>query len=177
MLRKRRGLPRLFLCASGVTYAYCRQTKETMQMLKKMILALLCLMPFAAPVMAESAGTHFPVTTLKAGKHVIRAEVASTDAQREQGLMFRKKLPRNNGMLFVFDRPARSCMWMKNTPLPLSVAFIDATGTIVNIEEMEPHTLDSHCSQGWIRYALEMNKNWFSKNGIESGDKISGLPR
>lgn len=145
--------------------------------LKKMILAFLCLLPFAAPVMAESAGIHFPVTTLKAGKHIIRAEVASTDAQREQGLMFRRKLPKNNGMLFVFDRPARSCMWMKNTPLPLSVAFIDANGTIVNIEEMDPFTLDSHCSQGWIRYALEMNQNWFSINGIRVGSKISGLPQ
>ena len=144
--------------------------------LKKMILVLLCLLPFASPVMAESAGTKFPVTTLKAGKHHIRAEVAATDAQREQGLMFRKELPKNNGMLFIFDRPARSCMWMKNTPLPLSVAFIDANGTILNIEEMEPFTLVSHCSKGWIRYALEMNKNWFAKNGIKAGSKISGLP-
>lgn len=147
-----------------------------MRKLKKMILALLCLFPFAAPVMAAS-GMNFPVTTLKAGKHLIRAEVASTDAQREQGLMFRKELPKNNGMLFVFDRPARSCMWMKNTPLPLSVAFMDANGTIVNIEEMEPFTLDSHCSKGWIRYALEMNKNWFARNGIKPGSKINGLPR
>lgn len=144
--------------------------------LKKMIVAILCLIPFAAPVMAESTSMPFSVTTLKAGKHVIHAEVASTDAQREQGLMFRKKLPKNNGMLFVFDRPARSCMWMKNTPLPLSVAFIDENGTIINIEEMEPFTLDSHCSQGWIRYALEMNKNWFSDKGIKPGSKISGLP-
>lgn len=144
---------------------------------KKMILALLCPLPFAAPVMAEPAGMNFPVTHLKAGKHLIRAEVASTDAQREQGLMFRKELPKNNGMLFVFDRPARSCMWMKNTPLPLSVAFIDANGTILNIEEMEPFTLASHCSTGWIRYALEMNKNWFARNGIKTGSKISGLPR
>ena len=144
--------------------------------LKKIILVFLCLLPFTAPAMAESTGMNFPVTTLKAGKHLIRAEVASTDAQREQGLMFRRELPKNNGMLFVFDRPARSCMWMKNTALPLSVAFIDANGTILNIEKMEPFTLDSHCSKGWIRYALEMNKNWFAKNGIKAGSKISGLP-
>ena len=144
--------------------------------LKKIILVFLCLLPFTAPAMAESTGMNFPVTTLKAGKHLIRAEVASTEAQREQGLMFRRELPKNNGMLFVFDRPARSCMWMKNTSLPLSVAFIDANGTILNIEKMEPFTLDSHCSKGWIRYALEMNKNWFAKNGIKAGSKISGLP-
>ena len=144
--------------------------------LKKIILVFLCLLPFTAPAMAESTGMNFPVTTLKAGKHLIRAEVASTEAQREQGLMFRRELPKNNGMLFVFDRPARSCMWMKNTALPLSVAFIDANGTILNIEKMEPFTLDSHCSKGRIRYALEMNKNWFAKNGIKAGSKISGLP-
>ena len=109
--------------------------------LKKIILVFLCLLPFTAPAMAESTGMNFPVTTLKAGKHLIRAEVASTEAQREQGLMFRRELPKNNGMLFVFDRPARSCMWMKNTALPLSVAFIDANGTILNIEKMEPFTL------------------------------------
>mgnify|MGYP002546108217 CR=1 FL=1 len=144
--------------------------------LKKIILVFLCLLPFTAPAMAESTGMNFPVTTLKAGKHLIRAEVASTEAQREQGLMFRRELPKNNGMLFVFDRPARSCMWMKNTALPLSVAFIVPNGTILNIEKMEPFTLDSHCSKGWIRYALEMNKNWFAKNGIKAGSKISGLP-
>ena len=144
--------------------------------LKKIILVFLCLLPFTAPAMAESTGMNFPVTTLKAGKHLIRAEVASTEAQREQGLMFRRELPKNNGMLFVFDRPARSCMWMKNTALPLSVAFIDANGTILNIEKREPFTLDSHCSKGWSRYALEMNKNWFAKNGIKAGSKISGLP-
>ena len=148
-----------------------------MQKLKEILLVLVCLSSFAIPVKADSASVHFPVTNLKAGKYLIRAEVASTDAQREQGLMFRRKLPKNNGMLFVFDRPARSCMWMKNTPLPLSVAFIDADGTILNIEEMEPFTLESHCSQGWIRYALEMNKNWFSRNGIKPGSKISGLPQ
>ena len=148
-----------------------------MHKLKKMIFALFCLLPFAVPVMAAPINTDFPVTTLKAGQHLIRAEVASTDAQREQGLMYRKELPKNNGMLFVFDRPARSCMWMKNTPLPLSVAFIDVNGTILNIEEMKPFTLDSHCSNGWIRYALEMNKNWFARNGIKAGSKIIGLPR
>ena len=108
---------------------------------------------------------------------MIHAEVAATDAQREQGLMHRKSLPENNGMLFVFDRPARSCMWMKNTLIPLSVAFIDYDGTIVNIEEMAPLTTDSHCSAGWIRYALEMNAGWFRKNGLKPGSRISGLPQ
>lgn len=111
----------------------------------------------------------------ESGGKIIRAEVAATDAQRERGLMYRKSLPENNGMLFVFDRPARSCMWMKNTAIPLSVAFIDHEGVIVNIEEMEPFTTDSHCSAGWIRYALEMNAGWFRKNGLKSGSRVEGL--
>ena len=83
---------------------------------------------------------------LSAGMHLIQAEVAATEEQREQGLMYREKMPANAGMLFVFGNPSTQCMWMKNTPLPLSVAFIDASGKIVNIEDMQAHTLDSHCS-------------------------------
>ena len=126
---------------------------------------------------AGQGDVRFDTVTLRAGKKRIHAEVAATDAQREQGLMHRKSLPENNGMLFVFDRPARSCMWMKNTLIPLSVAFIEYDGTIVNIEEMAPLTTDSHCSAGWIRYALEMNAGWFRKNGLKPGSRISGLPQ
>ena len=85
---------------------------------------------------AASGDVRFRTVRLKAGGKIVHAEVAATDAQRERGLMYRKSLPENNGMLFVFDRPARSCMWMKNTAIPLSVAFIDHEGVIVNIEEI-----------------------------------------
>ena len=113
---------------------------------------------------------------LKTGNQVIQAEVAKTEAERQQGLMHRKSLPANHGMLFVFDRPARSCMWMKDTPIPLSVAFINHQGIILNIEEMKPLTTDPHCSIGWIRYALEMNAQWFERHGLKPGSRIDGLP-
>ncbi|KAB0331731.1 DUF192 domain-containing protein [Janthinobacterium sp. PLB04] len=115
---------------------------------------------------------------LSAGMHLIQAEVAATEEQREQGLMYREKMPANAGMLFVFGNPSTQCMWMKNTPLPLSVAFIDAGGKIVNIEDMQPHTLDSHCSTRTVpvRYALEMNLGWFKQKNIKPGMNIGNLP-
>ncbi len=125
---------------------------------------------------AESNAVRFKTVRLKAGNQTIHAEVATTEEERSQGLMYRKSLPKNSGMLFVFERPARSCMWMKNTLIPLSVAFIDHDGIIVNIEEMKPLTTDSHCSAGWIRYALEMNAKWFSKHGLKPGSRIEKLP-
>ena len=137
---------------------------------------LLMAFPLSKSFGAASDEVHFRTVRLKAGKQIIHAEVAATDAERERGLMYRRSLPENSGMLFVFDRPARSCMWMKNTPIPLSVAFIDQDGAIVNIEEMEPFTLESHCSAGWIRYALEMNAKWFERNGLKPGSRIGGLP-
>lgn len=115
---------------------------------------------------------------LSAGMHLIQAELAATEEQREQGLMYREKMPVNAGMLFVFGNPATQCMWMKNTPLPLSVAFIDASGKIINIEDMQPHTLDSHCSTRAVpvRYALEMNLGWFKQRNIKPGMNIGNLP-
>lgn len=121
----------------------------------------------------------FPVTPLNAGIHVIQAEVASTEAERERGLMYRKQMAANEGMVFVFEAPVETCMWMKNTFLPLSVAFLDAAGNIVNIEDMQPQTLDSHCSKKsvMVRYALEMNLGWFKQKNIKPGTMIEGLPR
>ncbi len=107
--------------------------------------------------------------------HVIRAEVASAPAQRAQGLMYRQKLATNDGMIFVFDQPAEVCMWMKNTPLPLSVAFVDDSGKIVNIEDMQPLTLESHCAKKRVRYALEMNRGWFQQRNIKPGVSLEGL--
>lgn len=115
---------------------------------------------------------------LSAGMHLIQAEVAATEAQRQLGLMYREKMPANAGMLFVFGNLSTQCMWMKNTPLPLSVAFIDASGKIVNIEDMQPHTLDSHCSTKTVpvRYALEMHLGWFKQKNIKPGMSIGNLP-
>lgn len=118
-----------------------------------------------------------PIIQLTAGMHVIQAEIAATEAARQRGLMARQTMGPNEGMLFVFDRPAGVCMWMKNTPLALSVAFIDAEGKIVNIEDMQPNTTDSHCAKKLIRYALEMNQGWFKQKNIKPGSTIEGLPR
>src|ERR1044072_7923811 len=103
----------------------------------------------------------FETMSLTAGRHVIKAGVALTQEQREYGLMFRQKIGPNEGMLFLFPGPGSSvCMWMKNTLLPLSVAFIDEKGVIVNIEDMAPQTLDAHCAAKPVRYALEMRRGW-----------------
>jgi uncharacterized membrane protein (UPF0127 family) len=117
-----------------------------------------------------------PRIQLSAGIHVIRAEVARTDAARERGLMFREQLEGNEGMLFVFDRPDQQCFWMRNTPLPLSIAFMADDGTVINIADMAPQTDDTHCSRKAVRYALEMKQGWFADHGITAGKKIEGLP-
>jgi uncharacterized membrane protein (UPF0127 family) len=108
--------------------------------------------------------------------HAIQAEVAGTDEQRQMGLMLRKEMAQHEGMLFVFDEPAIHCFWMKNTLLPLSIAFLADDGTIVNIADMPPQTTDSHCPVKPVRYALEMNQGWFAKRGLKAGFRVSGAP-
>ena len=116
-----------------------------------------------------------PAMTLTAGIHRIRAEVADTPAHRARGLMMRERLGPNEGMLFVFERAEVHCFWMKNTPLPLSIAFIADDGTIVNIEKMQALSEDSHCPRRSVRFALEMEQGWFAAKGIEPGRQIGGL--
>lgn len=130
----------------------------------------------SSSVWADNNPPRFPVISLTAGMHVIKAEVASTEAQREQGLMFRESLGTNEGMVFLFHAPAGVCMWMKNTPLPLSVAFMDRDGRIINIENMKPQSLDSHCAKQAAYYALEMQEGWFKQRNIKPGSVIGGLP-
>lgn len=115
--------------------------------------------------------------TLFAGMHRIEAEIASTPEQRETGLMYREFMPIQHGMLFVFPNLARHCMWMKHTPLALSVAFLDETGRIINIEEMRPLTEKPHCAAEAARYALEMNQGWFQAHGLMAGDALTGTDR
>jgi uncharacterized membrane protein (UPF0127 family) len=130
----------------------------------------LCLMP----VIAQAA---MPQVELTINKHALTAEVAGNDTDRMQGLMHRRMLPENRGMLFVFTNIAYHGMWMMNTFIPLSVAFIDDAGIIINIEDMQPHTRDSHSAKKPARYALEMNLGWFHKRGIKPGMKIEGLEK
>jgi uncharacterized protein len=135
-----------------------------------MRIALLLLL--ALPAAAQQP----PVVQLSAGMHLIRAEVAADFGTRMRGLMHRESMPQNAGMLFMFDEATQHCMWMKNTLIPLSVAFIDDHGAIINIEDMAPKTEDSHCSRKPARYALEMNRGWFAARGIKPGSRIGGIP-
>jgi hypothetical protein len=118
-----------------------------------------------------------PVVKLTAGMHVVRAELAADFTTRMQGLMYRESLAPNAGMLFVFDEVSVHCMWMKNTLIPLSVAFIDAGGAIVNIADMQPHSEQSHCAARPALFALEMAQGWFAQRGIKTGTRLGGLER
>jgi uncharacterized protein len=113
---------------------------------------------------------------LNAGMHQIDTQVAATPEQRSTGLMNRVTMPQHEGMLFVFEQPSQQCFWMKNTLLALDIAFVADDGSIVNIDQMKPQTLDSHCSTQPVRYVLEMNKGWFAKKGIKAGFKLTGKP-
>jgi uncharacterized membrane protein (UPF0127 family) len=138
------------------------------------ILVALAASLLSTTIWAQAA---LPVIELTAGFHRIEAEVAATDRNRQTGLMNREAMPQQRGMLFVFTQENTHCMWMRNTPLPLSVAFIDAEGAIINIENMQPHSEDNHCAKRPARYALEMNRGWFAQRGIAAGSKLRGLER
>lgn len=137
-------------------------------------LGALSLMSLAFSACATDATSTIP---LRIGPHLVQAEVASTPPQRERGLMNRTGLPANTGMLFVFERADRHCFWMKNTPLPLSIAFIDEQARIVSLADMAPHTTTLHCPPIAIRYALEVTRNGFQQRGITPGTVVGGLPR
>jgi uncharacterized membrane protein (UPF0127 family) len=130
----------------------------------------------AMPARAEGP-LRFPTMPLNAGIHVIQAEVAATPAQRAQGLMYREKMGVNEGMVFLFGEPQAACMWMKNTLIPLSAAFLDERGKIINIEDMTPQTTVSHCAKAPAKYVLEMNQGWFQRKNIKPGMTIDGLPK
>lgn len=139
---------------------------------------VLLLAAIAASALLSTSQAQTPSTVqLTAGIHLITAELAVNDATRARGLMFRQSLPPNHGMLFVFDRKAVQCMWMRNTLIPLSVAFVDDDGTIVNIEDMRPHDESSHCARQPVRYALEMSQGWFAQKGVQPGARLGRLPK
>jgi uncharacterized membrane protein (UPF0127 family) len=126
------------------------------------------------PSRAQQAPAALPRIELQAGVHLIRAEVAADFASRARGLMFRDSLGPNQGMLFVFEESARQCFWMRNTRIPLSAAFIDEGGRIVNIADMQPMSDDSHCSAQPVRFVLEMEQGWFARRGLREGSRIAG---
>lgn len=127
------------------------------------------------PVAQVNAG--LPMIELKTGIYRIQAELADTPKAREVGLMNRTSMPTNSGMLFIFEQKAGHCFWMNNTKISLSIAFITDDGKIVNIEEMQAATTNNHCPKAPVRYALEMNQQWFSERLITPGMVIQGLPK
>jgi uncharacterized membrane protein (UPF0127 family) len=136
------------------------------------LIAALCLVLTSVAAMAD-----MPRMELTLGMYRIDAEVAADQRNRMQGLMNRRSMAPQQGMLFVFTEDNRHCMWMRNTFLPLSVAFLDAQGNILNIEDMEPQTENNHCAAKPARYALEMNKGWFAQKGIKPGVKLTGIEK
>lgn len=136
-----------------------------------------CALTANSPIRAQESPVELPVIKLTAGINLIRAEIAANDPDREKGLMFRTRLGSNQGMAFLFDDPGQVCMWMKNTLIPLSVAFMDENGRVMNVEDMAAQTETNHCSAGTARYALEMNLGWFTAHGVRPGMTINGLPR
>ena len=141
-------------------------------------LAACWLLAFAptAPWAQQAPQPRLPTVSLGAGMHNIVAEVASTPLQRQIGMMMRTEMAQHEGMLFVFEQPEVQCFWMRNTLLPLAIAFVADDGRIVNLSEMQPRSDDSHCSSQPVRYVLEMNRGWFSKRGLKAGDKLRGKP-
>jgi uncharacterized membrane protein (UPF0127 family) len=140
-------------------------------------LATLGLLLAAAGAAAQQGPQpRLPTTDLVAGMHVIKAELAVTPAQQATGMMFRTDMPGNEGMLFIDERASVRCFWMRNTLVPLTIAFIADDGTIVNLADMQPQSDQSHCSAKPVRFALEMKQGWFARRGIQAGFKLRGKP-
>ena len=140
---------------------------------------LFAALALAVPLLfsAEKAQPELPTTTLMIGQTSVKAEVADNDAERSSGLMFRESLAPDSGMLFVMPSVAPATFWMKNTLIPLSIAFLDEHGTIMEIHDMEPKSEKTVRSTfPRIAYALEMQQGWFGKKNIWPGEKVSGLP-
>jgi uncharacterized membrane protein (UPF0127 family) len=138
----------------------------------KVTLIVAAMLAFAATAHAQ-----LPEIALAINDHKLTAEVAHMDATRTEGLMHRRILPESRGMLFVFPDIAPHSMWMMNTHIPLSVAFLDTNGVIINIADMEPHTRNTHAAAKPAKYALEVNQGWFRKRGIKPGTKVEGIER
>nr|WP_304724653.1 DUF192 domain-containing protein [Polynucleobacter sp.] len=154
-------------------------TQITMRLLnfKQFILTLAVIIGSLSSTSFAQQNIDLPTIELKTGIYRIQAELADNPKAREVGLMNRASMPTNSGMLFIFEQKAGHCFWMNNTRIPLSIAFIADDGRIVNIEEMQAGTTNNHCPKVAVRYALEMNKQWFSERVIVPGALIQGLPK
>lgn len=157
-------------------------SKQTMNydqskaLLQQSVTAFLGLLMAASVMAQEGPQPRLPVVEITAGMYVIQAEVARTMSTQSTGLMYRRSMGVNEGMLFIYDNPQIRCFWMRNTLLPLTIAFIADDGSIVNLKDMQPETENSHCAAKPVRYALEMNQGWFEKRGLKPGFKLRGIP-
>lgn len=138
-----------------------------MHKIKQILLIWLLLYCSSFPAIAANLQQSITV-----GKQTIRAEIVDTDTSRRTGLMHRKHLAPDAGMLFIFEQADYHCFWMKNTLIPLSIAFVDADNIIIDIQDMQPHSLDSHCPAKPAAQALEMNQGWFKQHQIKPGTPI-----
>ena len=158
------------------------QFGHLLAILKKTLGCLfVAVMYFAASTQVSAQGTpqgspqiNLQRASLSAGMHLIQVQLAQNFEQRQIGLMWRKEMPQNEGMLFIFEQPSVQCFWMRNTLLPLTAAFVADDGTIVNLIDMKPMSDDSHCSTKPVRFVLEMNLAWFAKRNIQAGFKLTG---
>ena len=146
--------------------------------LRPLLLSCALLLPLSLP-MAQAQSPFLnqpqldlPRATLQAGRQQIRVQLAETPQQRQIGLMHRRQMPKHEGMLFVFEQPGVQCFWMKNTLLPLTAAFLDDAGRIVNLADMQPQSEQQHCSAKPVRYVLEMNQGWFRQQGLRAGMRL-----
>lgn len=117
-----------------------------------------------------------PTTQVQVGGETLTVELATTEAQIERGLMFRRTLTANQGMLFVYANAQERTFWMKNTSLPLAIAFLDDAGRIIHIAEMQPYDQSLTPSQGLARYALEVHTGWFAAHRVQIGTMVTGVP-
>ena len=146
--------------------------------LPKINMKLLLIALFATPIISNTCHANPLITfPIEINGKPLRVEVANTEKSRLTGLMYRKKLGAGRGMIFIYKEEKKTAMWMKNTLIPLSVAFVNKNGKILNIEKMEPLDLTHHQSNGLAKYSLEVNQGWFAKNGVKPGDKLWGLEK
>ena len=148
----------------------------TMKISVSLLLSLLLGLASVSTNAQNQPQLNLPRTTLSIGFHQLQVQVAATPEQQATGLMFRTDMPAHEGMLFVFPTASQQCFWMKNTLIPLTAAFVTDDGTIVNLEDMQPQTTQSHCSSKPVRFVLEMNQGWFVKKGLKAGGKLAGVP-
>ena len=136
---------------------------------------LLGLMANSSSQTQGQAQAELPLAGLYVGMHRLQAEVARQPHERAKGMMWRQHMPEQRGMLFVFEGHAIHCFWMRNTLIPLSIAFLRDDGSIVNIRQMQPLSEAQHCPEEPVRFALEVNQGWFDQRNIAPNHKVRGL--